>query len=135
MLHYLPFHGQKGQKHYLEISPQTSIWKPFFRFAIQEYIQKSRKKKVFFKNFFHFLTFCKKKGKKKEAAAKWVYFSRAKGQKRVIINQETSRWMKPMILYSKWSLNLTLFENYLKSLIQHCERSELRLHFEWTKVN
>ena len=26
-------------------------------------------------------------------------------------------------------------ENYRKSLIQHCERSELRLHFEWTKVN
>ena len=30
-------------------------------------------------------------------------------------------------------------EKYLKitekSLIQHCERSELRLHFEWTKVN
>ena len=22
-----------------------------------------------------------------------------------------------------------------KSLIQHCERSELRLHFEWTKAN
>ena len=22
-----------------------------------------------------------------------------------------------------------------KGLIQHCERSELRLHFEWTKVN
>ena len=22
-----------------------------------------------------------------------------------------------------------------KSLIQHCERSELRLHFEWTKVD
>ena len=22
-----------------------------------------------------------------------------------------------------------------RSLIQHCERSELRLHFEWTKVN
>ena len=28
-----------------------------------------------------------------------------------------------------------VFENYGKSLIQHCERSELRLHFEWTKVN
>ena len=28
-----------------------------------------------------------------------------------------------------------MFENYRKSLIQHCERSELRLHFEWTKVN
>ena len=28
-----------------------------------------------------------------------------------------------------------VFENHRKSLIQHCERSELRLHFEWTKVN
>ena len=28
----------------------------------------------------------------------------------------------------------TVFENYRKSLIQHCERNELRLHFEWTKV-
>ena len=25
-----------------------------------------------------------------------------------------------------------MFENHRKSLIQHCERSELRLHFEWT---
>jgi len=29
----------------------------------------------------------------------------------------------------------TVFENHRKSLIQHCERSELRLQFEWTKVN
>ena len=28
----------------------------------------------------------------------------------------------------------TVFENHRKSLIQHCERSELRLHFEWIKV-
>ena len=28
-----------------------------------------------------------------------------------------------------------MFENRLKSLILHCERSELRLHFEWTKVH
>ena len=28
-----------------------------------------------------------------------------------------------------------VFENHRKSLIQHCERSELRLHSEWTKVN
>ena len=28
----------------------------------------------------------------------------------------------------------TVFENHRKSLIQYCERSELRLHFEWTKV-
>ena len=26
-----------------------------------------------------------------------------------------------------------VFENHRKSLIQHCERSELRLHFEWKK--
>ena len=25
----------------------------------------------------------------------------------------------------------TVFENHRKSLIQHCERSQLRLHFEW----
>ena len=30
---------------------------------------------------------------------------------------------------------LTVFEIQRKSLIQHCERSELCLHFEWTKVN
>ena len=29
----------------------------------------------------------------------------------------------------------TVFEDHRKSLIQHCERSELRLHFEWTKVH
>ena len=31
--------------------------------------------------------------------------------------------------------NFILFEHQRKSLIQHCERRELRLHFEWTKVN
>ena len=29
----------------------------------------------------------------------------------------------------------TVFESRQKSRIQYCERSELRLHFEWTKVN
>ena len=28
-----------------------------------------------------------------------------------------------------------VFENHRKSIIQHCERSELHLHFEWAKVN
>ena len=32
-------------------------------------------------------------------------------------------------------VNNTVFENHRKSLIQHCERRELRLHFEWIKVN
>ena len=27
----------------------------------------------------------------------------------------------------------TMFENHRKSLIEHYERSELRLHFDWTK--
>ena len=31
--------------------------------------------------------------------------------------------------------NSTVFENRRKSLIQHCERSEIHLHFEWTKIN
>ena len=31
--------------------------------------------------------------------------------------------------------SITMFENHPKCLIQHCERSELRLHFEWTKVH
>ena len=30
--------------------------------------------------------------------------------------------------------NYTVFENHRKSLIQHCEQSELCLQFEWTKV-
>ena len=33
------------------------------------------------------------------------------------------------------STQCTVFENHRKSLIQHCERSELCLHFEWTKVH
>ena len=33
------------------------------------------------------------------------------------------------------SLQKSSIEKYRKSLIQNCERSELRLHFEWTKVH
>ena len=29
----------------------------------------------------------------------------------------------------------TVFENHRKCLILHCEQSEQRLHFEWTKVH
>ena len=31
--------------------------------------------------------------------------------------------------------SLTVFENHRKSLIQYYERSDLRLHLEWTKVH
>ena len=37
--------------------------------------------------------------------------------------------------YLTFACACTVFENHRKSLIQHCERSELRLHFEWTKVD
>ena len=36
--------------------------------------------------------------------------------------------------HSKSKSLITVFENHIKSLIEHCERSELRLHFAWTKV-
>ena len=36
---------------------------------------------------------------------------------------------------AKTTAQCTLFENHRKSLNQHCERSELRLYFEWTKLN
>ena len=31
-------------------------------------------------------------------------------------------------------LRNTVFENHPKSRIHHCERSKIRLHFEWTKL-
>ena len=40
-----------------------------------------------------------------------------------------------VVLTTNQSVHCTLLENHKKSLIQHCERSELRLHFEWTKVH
>ena len=58
-----------------------------------------------------------------------------------------SHWLSP---FGKWlstirltkvlasqekSYFCTVFKNCQKSRIQYCERSELRLHFEWTKVN
>ena len=32
-------------------------------------------------------------------------------------------------------VDITVVENQRKTLILHCERSELRLHFEWTKIS
>ena len=37
--------------------------------------------------------------------------------------------------HSSKKVETTVFENRTKSLIQHCERSELRFHFQSTKVN
>ena len=47
-------------------------------------------------------------------------------------------FLRKYIIYKqilKFVIGFTVFENHRKSLIQHCERSNLRLHFEGTKVN
>ena len=44
---------------------------------------------------------------------------------------------RPYVIRSKSPKNIeknTVVENHRKSLIQYCERSELRSHFEWTKA-
>ena len=45
-------------------------------------------------------------------------------------------WQTFLIGFKNWTekVVLTVFENHRKSLFRHCERSELRLHFEWTKI-
>ena len=40
-----------------------------------------------------------------------------------------------LFYHSKTYKQNMVFENLRKSLIQHCERSELGLHFEWTKAH
>ena len=49
-----------------------------------------------------------------------------------------SKQWKKVAIFSSWLFssgrsNITVYENRQKSRIQHCERSELHLHFEWTK--
>ena len=49
--------------------------------------------------------------------------------------EEPQRWKeRQTLIILKW-LRITVFENRGKSRIQHCERSELRLHFERTNVD
>ena len=54
-----------------------------------------------------------------------------KGKQKNLVNLQHCITSDHLII----ELQLTVFENHRKSLIQHCERSELRLHFEWTKVD
>ena len=44
-------------------------------------------------------------------------------------------WREKSKIFGAFFTRCTVFENHRKSLIHHCERSELRLHFEWTKVH
>ena len=41
----------------------------------------------------------------------------------------------PRALFSTSLISIVVFENHIKSRIQHCERSELHLHFELTKIH
>ena len=59
---------------------------------------------------------------------------RAEKSKR--LNLKRMQHVSTLQQLSKFFLHIIkVFENHRKSLIQHCERSELRLHFEWTKDN
>ena len=58
----------------------------------------------------------------------------------VLRNSSTQETISHVINKFIWEIKfkdiiITVFENRPKSRIQYCERSELRLHFEWTKVN
>ena len=77
------------------------------------------KKNQIFAFFYTIIHVCRKKN----------YFSRS-------CNKPSKIFFKNKLLNfpAKKSL-ITVFENRRKSIIQHCERSELRIHFEWTKVN
>ena len=51
----------------------------------------------------------------------------------LIIGRKTPICIRLLGCYVNFILSkITVFENHRKNLIQHCERSELRLHFEWT---
>ena len=65
---------------------------------------------------------------------RWRLFLRQKNQasNTVFRNNEKSLLAKSSLLIH---CRITVFENHPKSLIQNCERSELRLQFEWTKVH
>ena len=63
---------------------------------------------------------------------------REKQANKIEISNLLVHFMCPARLTNRFLISdghFTVFENHRKSLIQHCERSELRLHFEWTKVN
>ena len=58
----------------------------------------------------------------------------------VLRNSSTQETISHVINKFIWEIKfkdiiITVFENRPKSRIQYCERSELRLRFEWTKVN
>ena len=47
-----------------------------------------------------------------------------------IVGKTFLRNLQRFCVFKKHEIH-TVFENYKNGLIQHCERSELRLHFEW----
>ena len=84
----------------------------------------------------------------------WAFFGRSGASKRfcaciigsfvdslfsvlccLIVRRLTDSFQAYVIMKLWLSKINTVFENHRKSLIQYCKRSELCLHFEWTKVN
>ena len=59
-----------------------------------------------------------------------------KGDFRVVYDVSRRHAMSEFVFQLESSLmQLTVFENHRKSRMQHCERSELRLHFKWTEIH
>ena len=50
-------------------------------------------------------------------------------------SEDTDDWKYTLDMIIDTGTYYTVFENHRKSPIQHCERSEQRLHFVWTKVH
>ena len=51
-----------------------------------------------------------------------------------IVGKTFLRNLQRFCVFKKHEIH-TVFENYKNGLIQHCERSELRLHFEWALID
>ena len=82
------------------------------------------------------ILFCKATAVRKNLHLKLKTYANLEVRKCVISgfrSLASSSWIFQEHFYSK--AVRTVFENHRKSLIQHCERSELRLQIEWTKVN
>ena len=66
----------------------------------------------------------------------WVIFKHYEPWLSNRMNKLLTSQIRSLTMYQSNEGTLCIvFENLPKSRIQHCERSELYLHFEWTKVH
>ena len=75
-----------------------------------------------------------------EVHSTWVSRRSFTSRKKALFLQKIwlmiKKYENGMLIVLNFSARMnTVFENQRKTFIQHCERSELSLHFEWTKVH